>query len=458
MSDIPIPPQNIDAEQSVLGALLLDKNALYRVADLLSPDKFYSTKHGLIYQAVLDMADSGTPVDMVTMTEHLREKKLLDDVGGIGYITLLSRLTPTAANARHYAEIVNRKWLYRKIKEQASTIANRAQSEGDVDEIMEQVTAMLSLSIATKGIESLGEKLDRNRSEIQQTADRPQHIYPTGINGLNSFLMGGFIPGYYYVVAGRPSMGKSTVVRFIADEVLHADHGIYYAALDDPEQDLLMQLRALTATRFNCEGPMEYARFIANPLNYASEFQWLDQQIDHYRFFIDDRIPCTVQQMASTMTQLKVNGLIDLAMCDYFTNIQVRIDKNAGRAAAYGNASNAVKMLGKQLEIPIVMIAQLNRMNELRPNKRPMQSDLRDTGQIEQDADVIIFCHHEHQYDSKAPVNILELIVAKNKKGRRGTVLVYVDWATGYIRDVEEMERRNYFEYLNAKKGRKKSG
>jgi replicative DNA helicase len=431
VSNLRIPPHSIEAEQSILGGLLLDNVALERISDILRDSAFYRHDHRLIYQHICKLIEQNKPADVVTVYESLQNAGLADDVGGIAYINSLAHATPTAANIRRYAEIVADRGVLRRLITTADDISTTALNpQGrDTKSILDEAEAKIF---------KIGEETSRSQTGlvplqpiVAQVVERIDELYhredggditgvPTGFIDLD-VRTAGLQRGDLIIVAGRPSMGKTTFSMNIAEHVA-VEVGLPVAvfSMEMPGTQLAMRMMG------------SIGRIDANRLRTGKlvEEDWprltyAIGKMQHAPMFIDETGGLTAMELRSRARRLcRQVGDLGAIVIDY---IQLMSGRNEGsgenRTSEISEISRSLKGLAKELNVPVIALSQLNRSLEQRPNKRPVMSDLRESGAIEQDADIILFVYRDEVYNPDSPdKGSAEIIIAKQRNGPIGTV------------------------------------
>ncbi|NBP11265.1 MAG: replicative DNA helicase, partial [Betaproteobacteria bacterium] len=430
LSQLRLPPQSLEAEQAVLGGLLLDNSAFDRVADLLRSDDFYRADHRQIFIAVASLIDKAQPADVVTVHEALSTIGKSEEVGGLIYLNRLAQDTPSAANIRRYAEIVRDRAILRRLIAVADDIANQALNPQGRD------TRSL-LDEAESKIFSINEEGARGRSGFQalpdllsQVVDRIGQLYdqsnhsgvtgvPTGFTDLDK-MTSGFQAGDLVIVAGRPSMGKTALALNIGEHV----------AVDQclPVAVFSMEMGATQlAMRMVCSvGRLDQQRVRTGQL---VDDDWprltgAIQKMQDSQLYIDETPSLNALELRSRARKLSRQcGQLGLVIVDYLQLMSAASAAGENRATEISEISRSLKGLAKELQCPVVALSQLNRSLEQRPNKRPVMSDLRESGAIEQDADVILFIYRDEVYNPDSPEKgTAEIIIGKQRNGPIGTV------------------------------------
>lgn len=421
------PPHNLEAEQSVLGAILLSDVTLYGlvIEDGLRPEDFYRGRHGAIYQAMLELYEQSEPVDVLTVTEHLRKKSRLEEAGGESEIHSLAAAVPTAGNVRHYAQIVVENALLRRLlvttHEIQSSVANR---EGDPRQLVEQAErAMLEVAHDERqgDFRSVGEVLGDEVEKLHKLSLEKTALTgtPSGFKDLDE-LTGGFQPGNLIILAARPSMGKSALVTNIAENA-SLEHGKAVAlfSLEMSESELAQRFLASQAT---IKG--EDLRKGKVPENRWSKVLEASDRLSRAPLYVDDSSDIGMLDIRAKSRRLHAQhpGGLGLIIVDYLQLLRSdhRIEN---RVEQVGQMSRGMKILARELGVPVIGLSQLNRAVESRPDKVPLLSDLRESGQIEQDADLVVFIYRDEYYDDESErIGEADLIIAKHRNGALGKV------------------------------------
>jgi replicative DNA helicase len=431
LDSLKLPPNSVEAEQSVLGGLLLENEALDKLADVLSEVDFYRHDHRLIYHHICKLIEQSRPADIVTVAESLENSAELSSVGGIAYLGALAQNTPTAANIRRYAEIVRERSIMRKLVEVGSGIAESAYSpQGrDAQQLLDEAEAKI-FQIAESGNRSSQGFVDM-KSLLPAVADRIDYLYqrenqgavtgvPTGFDDLDE-RTSGFQPGDLIIVAGRPSMGKTAFSLNIAENV----------ALDTklPVAVFSMEMGAtqLATRMIGSVGRLDQHRMRNGNLE---DDDWVRLttalgKLNDAPIYIDEGAGLSSFDVRARARRLhRQCGKLGLIVVDYLqlmAGTSGRASEN--RATEISEISRSLKSLAKELDVPVVALSQLNRSVEQRPDKRPVMSDLRESGAIEQDADLILFIYRDEVYNAdSADKGTAEIIIAKQRNGPIGRV------------------------------------
>ncbi len=420
-----LPPQDIAAEQGVLGAMLLSKDAISEVIEELKTHDFYKTQHQTIFETVLDLYGSGEPADAVTVAAELTRLGELNRIGGPSYIHTLVASVPTAANAAHYARIVREKAILRRLVEAGTRIVNMSYDEqGEVDDLVDRAQVEVyevTDRRTSDDYQRLQDLLNNALSEIEAIANHEGALIgvPTGFSEMDS-LLNGLQPGQLIMVAARPGMGKSTIgLDFARAASIKGKMTSAIFSLEMARNEIVMRLLsaeasiALQSMRSGKMSDTEWQR-LARKMSAISDSP----------LFIDDSPNLTISEIRAKCRRLKQKHDLKLVIVDYL-QLMSSGKKVESRQQEVSEFSRSLKLLAKELEVPVVAISQLNRSPEQRQDKRPMLSDLRESGSLEQDSDVVMLIHREDAYDRESPrAGEADLIVAKHRNGPTATVTV----------------------------------
>lgn len=417
-----IPPHNEEAEVSVLGSILLEKDAIIKVADILTEDDFYSEAHRRIYGMMIELFEHHQPIDLVTLTNKLTEKQLLEGVGGAGYISTLVNSVPSAANIVHYAKIIADKALLRRLIESSNDIASMAYNEKDdtsrvLDEAEQKIFKVAEKHLKGKfiPIKSILEDSFERIDDLHKDKEKLRGV-PTGFPELDNILAG-LQPSDLIVIAARPSVGKTSLALNIAEHVAGGE-GISVAlfSLEMSKEQLVDRLLA-------SEAKIDSWKLRTGNLD-DSDFPKIGKAmatLSEAPFFIDDSPLINVLEMRTKARRLQSEKGLGLIIVDYLQLMQGRNSEN--RVQEISEISRSLKGLARELNVPIIALSQLSRNLESRPDKRPMLSDLRESGSIEQDADVVLFIYRDDLYNPETEKKgIAEIIVRKHRNGPTGSI------------------------------------
>ncbi len=429
IAQLRIPPHSIEAESSVLGGLLLDNAAWDRVGDLLADGDFYRFEHRLIYGAIGALVNASKPADVITVFEHLQNQGKAEETGGLGYLNSLAQYVPSAGNIRRYAEIVRERSILRKLVSASDEISTDAfnpkgrpvadivdQAEQKIFNIGEQGSRM------KQGFQGMDTLVVALLDRVQEMADNPNDVtgVPTGFYDLDK-MTAGFQAGDLIVLAARPSMGKTALAINIAEHVA-LNEGLPVAVFS-----MEMGAAQLAVRIVGSIGRINQSNLRTGKLT-DDEWPRLTEAIEKLRnisLHIDESAGLTSIELRANARRLaRQCGQLGLIVVDYLQLMSGSAGNDENRATELGEISRGLKMLAKELKCPVIALSQLNRSVETRPDKRPMMSDLRESGAIEQDADIIMFIYRDEYYTKEAckEPGVAEVIIAKQRNGPTGTV------------------------------------
>lgn len=420
-----VPPQDLDAEQSVLGGMLLSRDAIDEVTEILTPQAFYKPAHETIYTAILDLYAQGEPADPITVSNWLAKNGTLDKVGGATYVHALVNAVPTAAHAEYYAEIVHEHAALRALVKAGTSIVQLGYAgRGDLEAVKDQASAALTDALAereTQQIASIGDDYADYLDDLETRKNAGDVTgIPTGFADLDT-LTHGLHPGQVIIVAARPAMGKSTLaVDFARSAAIRHHKPSAFFSLEMSRREL--QDRILSA-----EGRIALHRIRSGQL---TDDDWtraarVIEPISAAPLYIDDTASTTVTQIKARCRRLQQRHGLDLVVIDYLQLLTSGLRRVENRQLEVSEMSRNLKLLAKDLGVPVVVLSQLNRGPEQRTDKKPMLSDLRESGSLEQDADVVVLLHREDAYDKEsARSGEVDLIIAKHRNGPTATITV----------------------------------
>ncbi len=429
IAQLRIPPHSIEAESSVLGGLLLDNGAWDRVGDLLVDGDFYRYEHKQVYAAIGTLINASRPADVITVYEHLQSLGKAEEIGGLGYLNSLAQYVPSASNIRRYAEIVRERSILRKLVSASDEIATNAfNTQGRaVAQILDEAEQKIfnigeEGSRMKQGFQAMPQLVVSLLDRVQEMADNPNDItgVPTGFFDFDR-MTSGMQPGDLIVLAARPSMGKTALAINIAEHVALNE------ALPVAVFSMEMGASQLAVRIVGSIGRIDQGHLRTGKLS-DDEWPRLTEAIEKLRnvsLHIDETPGLTPSELRANARRLaRQCGKLGLIVVDYLQLMSgSNSDGGDNRATEIGEISRGLKMLAKELQCPVIALSQLNRSVETRTDKRPMMSDLRESGAIEQDADVIMFIYRDDYYnkDSKEP-GVAEVIIGKQRNGPTGTV------------------------------------
>ncbi len=426
VEDLKVPPHSLEAEQSVIGGLMLVNRAWDDIADIIVEQDFYRHDHALILRSINALSEGGQPYDLVTVSEWLGARGELDSIGGLAYLSILANDTPTAVNIKAYANIVREYSILRSLIQVGKEISASAyNSDGKpskqlVDEAERKVFQIADQRAGNRqGFEAINELLGRavKRVEEMYRSDTALTGIATGFNDFDA-KTSGLQKSDLIIIAGRPSMGKTSFAMNLAENAaLHNDNSVAVFSMEMPGEQLALRMMSSLgridshSLRTGKLDDQDWPRLISSV-----------SMLSKAKLFIDDTAALTPTELRAKTRRLKREHGLDLVIVDYLQLMQVG-GSTENRATEISEISRSLKALAKELEVPIVALSQLNRSVEQRPDKRPVMSDLRESGSIEQDADVILFIYRDEVYnDESADKGIAEIIIRKQRNGPIGTV------------------------------------
>ncbi len=419
-----LPPQSLEAEQSVLGAILLDNHSLNKAVEILSQDDFYREAHRRIFRGMLDLSERNEAIDLITLAEHLKQQNVLEEIGGVGYLASLVQAIPTAANIQHHSRIVHEKGVLRDLIQASTEIVTQGLEGGrNADELLDQAEQRIfSISqashrrsfvplkdVVTSGIHLIDELFSK-KSEITGL--------PSGFHDLDR-MTAGFQPSDLIIIAGRPSMGKTSLALDVAlHAAIHKDAVVAVFSLEMSKEQLVLRM-------LSSEGNVDSHHIRTGQLERDEFHKILDaaERLSAAKIFIDDSGALSALEMRAKARRLKSEAGLDLVIVDYLQLMRGRSDSES-RQQEISDISRSLKALAKELSVPVLALSQLSRAVESRKPPRPLLADLRESGAIEQDADLVIFIYREDQYypETTEKQGIAEIIIGKHRNGPTGEV------------------------------------
>ncbi len=442
MSEIErLPPHSTEAEEAVLGSLLIDPDAIYEVASFLKPDAFYRVHNRWIYDAILALSERREPIDFITLTEELRRREQLEEVGGEAYLIGLLNVVPTSINARSYAQVVEAAATRRKLISAAGSIANLAYNEAEdialVIDRSEQTLFGVSEERTTRDLVPVKQIARTYLERVEDLNRRGDDVIgvPTGFKDIDR-LLGGLNRSDLIIIAARPGMGKTSLQNAMA--LTAARRYNKRVALFNLE----MSGEQLVQRMISAETRIDSQRLRRGNL---AEQEWpifmqAIGRLSETKIFIDDTPSITPMQLRTKSRRLYAEHGIDLIMIDYLQLMNAEFRSN-NRVQEISDISRGLKALARELDVPVVAAAQLSRAVENRQDKRPLLSDLRDSGSIEQDADVVMFIYRDEYYNegTERP-NIAEINIAKHRNGPTGTIDLFWHGKLATFRNLQRTE------------------
>lgn len=428
-----IPPQDIEAEQAVLGAIFLDAEALVEAMAQIEPQDFYRRAHQIVFRSMIALNDRNENIDIITLKSQIESENTLEDVGGISYLTELSQVTPTASGVAHYAKIVKDKSTLRELIQAATKIVKEGYSqEGSVEEIVEAAEKGI-LNVSEKrnstGFQAISDVLNSTMEHIDRLSQQNEEItgLPTGYPELDK-MTAGLQPEELIILAARPAVGKTAFALNIAQNIgTRTDRSVAIFSLEMGAESLVNRMLC-------AEGTIEAGHLRTGQL---TEQEWHNLimamgSLSNTSIFIDDTPGIKVSEIRARCRRLaQEKGNLGLILIDYLQLIEG--SGRESRQQEVSEISRQLKKLAKELKVPVIALSQLSRSVEQRQDKRPVLSDIRESGSIEQDADIVAFLYREDYYqrqgteedkneEEQAVNDVIEVIIEKNRSGARGTV------------------------------------
>ena len=420
---VQIPPHSVEAEQSVLGAMLLDREAVFVALEMLLPEDFYKEAHRELFEAAVNVFQRDEPVDLLTLTEELRRRETLDAIGGIPYITSLSTSVPVTVHVEYYAKVVEEKAVLRRLINSSREVAQQGyRADVNVQELLEQAQKNI-YDITQKqyrqGFTSIQEVVNEAFDEIEIRYENKQAVtgLSTGFMDIDKKL-NGLHASDLILVAARPAMGKSAFALNLAQNAaLKTDASVAIFSLEMSKEQLILRMLA-------AESMVDMGKIQSGQLN-DEEWNRIAQAmvpLSGAKIYFDDSAGISVTQMRSKARRLKMEKGLDLVLIDYLQLMQGD-GRTENRQQEISAISRNLKIMAKELDCPVIALSQLSRAPEQRSDHKPILSDLRESGAIEQDADVVIFLYREAYYDEESEQqNLAEIIVSKHRHGETGTI------------------------------------
>ena len=436
-----LPPQNLDAEQSVLGAILIDNEALPKALEIIDPDDFYKNSHKKIFNAMIELFDKSEPIDLITLTDCLKRDEALDDIGGISYLSSLVNMVPTSANIRYHTKIVREKALLRGLVRTATDIANRVYEDNfDAEELVDYAEKSI-FDISDKRVKvsfaKLKDVIKSSFEMIEQLYDKKETItgVPSGFGDLDA-LTSGFQRGELIIIGGRPSMGKTAFALNVAQHIgIELREPVAIFSLEMAKEQL--------AFRLLCAEAMVNASSIRKGFIQKEDWHKLTSaasRLTDAPIFIDDSSSISVLELRAKARRLKMEHGLSLVVVDYLQLMRGR-GSFERREQEISEISRSLKALAKELNVPVIAVSQLNRSVESRRPAKPILADLRESGAIEQDADVILFLYRPEIYEKDNPANRgeAEVDIAKQRNGPAGETikLTFISRSTRFMNRAE---------------------
>lgn len=418
-----IPPNNLEAEQAVIGAIFLEPEALSTAAERIGPADFYRTNHQVVFEAMMHLFERGEPIDLVTVTAWLSSAEKLDIAGGVTYLTDLAGSVPTAANIDYYCKIVEEKALLRRLIQAATDIVTQTFSrEDEVEEVLDEAEKSI-LEVAGRKNAQVFKPIKDVLIDVYANIELLHHAkddvtgIPTGYRDLDR-MTSGFQRNDLIIIAARPSMGKTAFALNIAQNVaINTDENVAIFSLEMGAEQLVQRM-------LSAEGNIDSQRLRTGKLNKDDwgKLTLAMGSLSHAGIYIDDSPGIRVADIRSKCRRLKQEHGLGMIIIDYLQLISGSEKSRENRQQEVSEISRSLKGLARELEVPLIALSQLSRSVESRQDKRPMMSDLRESGSIEQDADIVGFLYRDDYYDNEAENQTIEIILSKQRNGPTGTV------------------------------------
>lgn len=437
-----IPPHSLEAEQSILGAMIIDKEAINTAIEKVRPDDFYRQANKEIFQAILQLFNKNEPVDLITLSEELKRRDMLENTGGIAYLADLSSSIATSANTKYYCNIVEEKSILRQLISSCSDVIGQSYDDSEeVNTIIEQAEKSIfdiTQGRHKEGFSPLSEVLLDSFSQIEARAANQSDLtgLTTGFIDLDNKLSG-LQKSDLVLLAARPSMGKTALgINIATNSALKAGAKVAIFSLEMSKEQLVQRIIASTAH-------VDLQKIISGKLE---ENEWMDiidsmAPLSGAQIFIDDTAGITLMELKAKCRRLKIEQGLDLIVIDYLQLMELG-GRQESRQQEISAISRGLKIIAKEMECPVIALSQLSRAPELRSDHRPILSDLRESGAIEQDADIVMFLYRDDYYhEDSEKQNIGELIIAKHRNGPTGNMeLTFKKEYTKFV----NMARENY--------------
>tara|TARA_B100000745_G_scaffold292473_1_gene233373 strand:+ start:31921 stop:33297 length:1377 start_codon:yes stop_codon:yes gene_type:complete len=449
MTKMRVPPQDLEAERALLGAIMIKPTAMYDVADLMAPDSFYAAKHGDIFENMLALFNKGEPIDLVTLAGRLESQKKLESIGGRGYLSELVNAAPAATNAAHYAQVVKAKQIHRALIEAAEHIGELGYKEdAEIEALLDEAQSMVFHIANTSTLQkftSIGDELKdawKRLEHLQENKDTLRGIH-TGFRDLDN-LLAGFQKSDLIILAARPSVGKTSLALDIARQT-SIQHGNAVGIFS-----LEMSAQQLTDRMLATEAKVDSWKLRTGRLSSDEEYDQLRNGMDRLSsapIYIDDKSDRSVLQMRSIARRLKAEKGLALIIVDYLQLIMPGATRQSdSMVQQVTEISRSLKGMARELDVPVLALSQLSRAVEQRGGT-PRLSDLRDSGSIEQDADVVMFIHREDRTNENSDrQNIADILVEKHRNGPVGRIELFFDEKRASYNTIEKSDFGDFAE------------
>lgn len=444
-----MPPQDLEAERALLGAIMLRPNAMYDISDMVIPDSFYAAKHGDIFECMLALFNKGEPIDLVTLAGKLESQKKLERVGGRGYLSELANAAPAASNAAHYAQVVKAKQIHRELIHAAEHIGELGYREdAEIDKLLDEAQStvfQIANSSTLQKFVSIGDELKdawKRLEQLQENKDEIRGIH-TGFRDLDN-LLAGFQKSDLIILAARPSVGKTSFALDIARQTA-IQHGNAVGIFS-----LEMSAQQLTDRMLATESRVDSWKLRTGRLSSDDEYERLRNGMDRLSsapIYIDDKSERTVLQMRSIARRLKAEKGLALIIVDYLQLIVPGATRQSdSMVQQVTEISRSLKGMARELDVPVLALSQLSRAVEQRGGT-PRLSDLRDSGSIEQDADVVMFIHRDDRTNKESDrPNIADIMVEKHRNGPVGRIELFFDETKASFNSIEKSDFGDFSE------------
>ena len=442
-----VPPHTAEAEVAVLGAVLIDNDAINNVLEILAPEDFYNAAHRAIFDAMLSMSDKREPIDVLTLATELRNRTTLEAAGGIEYLSHLVDVVPTVANTLFYARTIKEMSIRRRLIHEVSEIATEAlNGRGDIDEFIDNVEQRIfkvSEARLKTGFSKVSDIVQSSIKEVEQRYINKEPItgVPSGLIDLDA-MTSGFQKSDLVILAGRPSMGKTALALSIGRHVgIDCGLGVAVFSLEMSKEQIVMRLLC-------SEGRVSNSRVRSGKLGESDFPRLVDaaSKLSQANIYVDDTPALSILEMRAKARRLHKESPLSLILVDYLQLMKSHNRRIERREQEISEISGGLKALAKELNIPVIALSQLNRSVESRQDKRPIMADLRESGAIEQDADIIGFVYRDEVYHPEtADKGVAELIVAKHRNGSIGTIRMAFQ---GEITTFENLAEEPEYDFL----------
>ena len=448
-----IPPHSDEAEMALLGSIMIRPEGIHEVSDTIRPETFYAEKHALVYETMLELHAKANPIDLISVSHRLKEREQLERIGGVSYITELVNSVPTSTNIQHYADLVFKKHMLRKLIGSGEYIEALGYEEGrELDDVLDSASKKIFEATNTSGsqkyvhlADELGKAWDRI-DKLHKSKDELRGV-PTGFRDLDKKLSG-LQNSDLIILAARPSVGKTSLALNIACNAA-IRHNIGTAIFS-----LEMSSAQLVDRMLSAESKVDAWKLRTGGLKLEEEFAKIRDTLDPLSkapIYIDDQASNNILRMRSVARRIKMEKGLGLIIVDYLQLMAPTSSKNSDNVVQQvTEISRSLKQLAKELDVPVLALSQLSRAVEARGGK-PRLSDLRDSGSIEQDADVVIFIHREDKGKDEAErTNIAEIMIEKHRNGPTGTVKMYFDGDKTAFLDLDESQYGGFAKDVNS--------